>query len=420
MTNNIQDQNKPTMSNLLSAVSNAASESTSIKVGDKIEGKVIFVVKNQVLIQIENIGIGVIRGKELYTDDYISKLQIGEIVEAMVLALDSELGALELSFKSIGHDKVIAEIKEAIDNKTTVDAKIREVNRGGFMVKVRGIEGFLPASLLSPTHAIKQIGTEDKSLLNQMKKYVGQIFKVKIISLNPDSESIIVSERAVNDELITEKLNKYKIGDVVEGVIAGAVDFGLFVRFDENLDGLVHISEIAWKKVDDPRNEYKKGDKVTVKIIDIDKENRINLSIKQTMTNPWTQFVKASKVGDAFKGKIGKIVSYGVIVVNEDTDIQGLCHISQISDPILDNPTKIHDLLKLGDIKEFKILSLDNSEKLYLTLLEDFDKALQIQTEIVAKQEADKAVHMQAREDRAREAMERQNQEREVSEASNE
>jgi small subunit ribosomal protein S1 len=201
MTNINQDQNTPTMSNLLNAISNTVSETASIKVGDKIEGKVIFVVKNQVLIQIENIGIGVIRGKELYTDDYISKLQVGEIVEAMVLALDSELGALELSFKSIGHDKVIAEIKEAIDNKTTVDAKIREVNRGGFMVKVRGIEGFLPASLLSPTHAIKQIGSEDKSLLNQMKKYVGQIFKVKIISLNPDSESIIVSERAVNDEL---------------------------------------------------------------------------------------------------------------------------------------------------------------------------------------------------------------------------
>lgn len=393
---NTVDQVRPTMTDLL----NKVTGENTVNVGDTVTGKVIFVVKNEVLMEVENLGVGIVRGRELYNEEYIERLKLGENVEAAVTALDNELGVMELSFRAIGHDKVLAEINEAIENKLTVDAKIRDVNRGGFMVKVKGIDGFLPASLLSPVHAIKQVGVEDKSLLNQMKKYVGQTFKVKIININPESETIIVSERAVSDELISAKLSKFKIGDVVEGQVAGAVDFGLFVRFDDDLDGLVHISEIAWKKVDDPRNEYKTGDKVRVKIIDIDKDNRINLSIKQIIPNPWTDFVKKAKVGDIFSGRVSKIVSYGVIVVDEKTDIQGLCHISQISVPQLDNPAKIHDLLKIGETKDFKILSLDDPEKLYLTLL-DIDQALQIQQEVAERQRAERAAKEEAREEAA-------------------
>jgi small subunit ribosomal protein S1 len=383
MTNMIAD-NQPTMATLL----NAVADRVVLSVGDTIKGKIQYVVKNQVIIDIENIGVGVIRGKELYNDAYVEKLKIGEEVEAIVTALDSNLGAVECSFRAIGHDKVLTEIKEAIENKTTVEAKVRDVNRGGFMIKVQGIDGFLPASLLAPIHAVKQSG-EDKSLLNQMRKFVGQNFNVKIINFNPESESIIVSEKAVSDEYVTAKLAKHKIGDVVEGVIAGAVDFGLFVRFDDDLDGLVHISEIAWKKIDDPRTEFKNGDKITVKIIDIDGDNRINLSIKQTIPNPWVAFMKKAKIGADFKGKVVKVVSYGLIVIDEETDIQGLCHISQITDPILDNPAKIHDIVKLGDIVDFKILSIGDSEKLYLTLL-PIEQALKIHEELVAKQEADR------------------------------
>jgi ribosomal protein S1 len=382
---------RPTMSDLL----NKVADQPTVKVGDTVTGTVIFVVKNEVLLQIENMGVGIVRGRELYNEEYIERLAVGAKVEAVVTSLDNELGVMELSFRAIGHDKVWAEINEASEQKITVQAKVRDVNRGGFMVKIKGIDGFLPASLLSPTHAIKQVGIEDRSLLNQMKKYVGQTFNVKIININLENETVIVSEKAVSDELIQAKLSKYKIGDIIEGVVAGAVDFGLFVRFDGDLDGLVHISEIAWKKVDDPKNEYKPGDKVRVKIIDIDKDNRINLSIKQTIPNPWTQFAKTSKPGDVFSGRITKIVSYGIIVVNETTDIQGLCHISQISTTPIDTPAKIHSIVKVGEVREFRILNLEAEEKLYLTMIEDMDVANKIQQDLVSRQKAEKEERQQ-------------------------
>ena len=371
---------QPTMADLLKRVSNTAE----LKVGDQISGKLIFVAKNEVLLDIENIGLGIVRGRELYNEEYLARLKVGEVVEAIILDLDNELGYIELSFRAIGRDKIWSEIKQAYDSGSIIEARIRDANRGGFLVKVHGIDGFLPASLLSPAHAIKQVGIEDKSLLNQMKKYVGQTFNVKILSINPEADTLIVSEKSVSDELAQVKLKKYKVGDVVETVVVGAVDFGLFVRFDSDLEGLIHISEIAWKKVEDPRQDYKVGDKVRAKIVEIDKDNRINLSIKQLLSNPWIDFSKHTQPGDKFVGKVSKIVSYGAIVVNED-DIQGLCHISQISEEQIDSPAKIHDVLKVGEVKEFTVLGVDAEEKLYLTLL-PFELAKTVQDNLNLKQ----------------------------------
>jgi ribosomal protein S1 len=217
-----------------------------------------------------------------------------------------------------------------------------------------------------------------------MKKYIGQTFNVKIISINPEADTLIVSEKSVSDELAQVKLKKYKVGDEVDTHIVGAVDFGLFVRFDSDLEGLIHISEIAWKKVEDPRQDYKVGDKVRAKIVEIDKDNRINLSIKQLLPNPWIEFSRHTQPGDKFVGRVTKIVSYGAIVVNDD-DVQGLCHISQISEQLLDSPAKIHDVLKVGERKDFTVLGVDPEEKLYLTLL-DFDVAKNIQESLNLKQ----------------------------------
>jgi len=370
-------QNQPTMTDLLKRVGDIAA----VNVGDVIKCKVIFVVKNQVLVEIPNIGIGIIRGKELYSEDYTSDLNVGQEVEGLVIALDNELGTVELSFRAIGHDKMWSEINLQHQEKTIIDAKIKSVNRGGFLVRLKGVDGFLPASLLSPAHSVKQVGTEEKSLLNQMKNYLGQTFKVKIVNINPDTENVIVSEKAVSDELTMAKLQKYKSGDTIDGIIAGIVDFGMFVRFDEDLDGLVHISEIAWKKVDDPRREYKVGDKVKAKIIDIDQDNRINLSIKDTIVNPWIDFAKKYKAGDKFVGKITKIVTYGLIAVSEMGDIQGLCHISQVTYPVLESSTQLNEDIKVGDSMEFTILNMDAEEKLYLTRL-DADKAAKVQIEL--------------------------------------
>jgi len=359
------------------------SVADQIQVGDQISGKIIYIAKNEVLLDIENVGLTIVRGRELYNEEYLSRLQMGEIVEAIIIDLDNEKGMIEGSFRAIGRDKIWAEISEAHENQATVEAKIRDANRGGFLVKVHGVDGFLPASLLAPTHAIKNVGVEDKSLVNQMKKYVGQVFNVKIISINPEEDSLIASEKAVSDEIAAAKLSKYKIGDVIEGSVVGAVDFGVFVRFDDDLEGLVHISEIAWKKVDDPRSEFTMGQKVKAKIVDIDEENRINLSIKQTLPNPWIDFAKNTKPGDTFTGKVARIVTYGAIVTNDD-DIQGLCHISQLSENQVETPSQIHDIIKVGETRDFTVLGVSADEKLYLTLL-GFEEAKQIEKEMGEK-----------------------------------
>lgn len=374
-------QTRPTMQDLLQKV----DDNLKITVGEKVTGTIIFLAKNQCLINIHDQTLGIVRGRELYNEEFLSKLKIGEEIEAIVLELDNEIGMLELSFRAIGRDRIWNEILQAHEDKATVSAKVREVNRGGFLVKVHGVDGFLPASLLSPTHAIKNVGVEDTSLSSQMKKYLGQSFNVKILNINEENESIIVSEKAVSDEIASQNLAKYKVGDIIEGEVVGVVDFGLFVRFDEDLEGLIHISEIAWKKVEDPKKEFKLGQKVSAKIVEIDKDNRVNLSIKQTLANPWINFSKKNKPGDEFEGVVAKIVSYGAIIVN-DEDIQGLCHISQISEDHIENPAKIHDYIKVGAKMTFKILSLESDEKLYLTLL-DFDKALEIQKHLAVNSE---------------------------------
>jgi ribosomal protein S1 len=377
----VNSVSSPTMQDLL----NKVSGNPTLKIGDTIKGTVIFLAKNEAILDIPNLGIGIVRGKELYNEEYLASLKIGNEVEALVVDLDNELDMLELSFRAIGRDKIWSEIQAMYEAGGVVEAKVRDANRGGFLVKVKGVDGFLPASLLSPNHAIKTGVGEDKSVSNQMKKYIGQSFQVKIISVNPEADNIIVSEKAVSDEEMQIKIQKYKVGTIVEGNVVGAVDFGVFVRFDEDLEGLVHISEIAWKKIEDPKLEFKVGQKVKAKIIDIDKDNRINLSIKQLHPNPWLEFVKKQNIGDVFEGRVSKIVSYGAIVVNDD-DIQGLCHISQITDAQLDNPADIHKFLKIDEKKKFTILSIDNGEKLYLTLL-PLEKAQKIQESLQMKEE---------------------------------
>jgi len=370
---------QPTMADLMKHVSVA----DQIQVGDQISGTIIHIAKNEVILDIQNIGLAIVRGRELYNEEYLSRLQMGETVEAVVVELDNEKGMIECSFRAIGRDKIWAEIANAYENQVIVEAKIKDANRGGFLVKVHGVDGFLPASLLAPMHAIKNVGVEDKSLVNQMKKYIGQIFNVKIVSINPEEDSLIASEKSVSDEIASAKLSKYKVADIVEGSIVGAVDFGVFVRFDDDLEGLVHISEIAWKKVDDPRKEFTIGQKVKAKIVDIDNENRINLSIKQTLSNPWVEFAKNTKPGDTFTGKVARIVTYGAIITNDD-DIQGLCHISQLSQQPVETPSQIHDILKTGETRDFTILGVSADEKLYLTLL-DFEAAKKIEKEMGEK-----------------------------------
>jgi len=374
-------ENQPGMDDLLNYAENNPGLDRTVSPGEIIQGTVLSISKNEILIDLPGIGLGSVRGMELYNDEYLSKIKVGEEAEAMVIEVENEKGTVELSFRAIGRDQTWEELYQDFEAKKTVEAKVVHANKGGLMVKVHGVIGFLPASLLSPSHSIKQSSlSESNTLLKQMQKYIGSSFLVKIENLDKDTDKLIVSEKSVADEIINQKLSKYQIGDVIEGRVSGIVDFGLFVRFDTELEGLIHISELAWKKIEDPREHFALSQLVQARIISVDGGGRINLSIKQLQENPWVKFAQNTKPGDKIEATVTKLAPYGAICLTED-EIQGLCYIAQIAEESIE-PAQIEKYLKVGDKKSFTVIEINHSDcRLSLSLL-DYGSALRVNEEI--------------------------------------
>jgi len=224
------------------------------------------------------------------------------------------------------------------------------------MVEINNVIGFLPVSQLSLEHYPRVEDGDKNRILGVLQSFIGQLFDVQIITADSAEEKLIVSEKAVFEKEMENRLGQLKIGMVVEGTITGVVDFGAFVKFGE-MEGLVHISELAWQRIENPKDIVKVGQKVTAKIISIDK-GRVSLSIKQLQEDPWLEAVKKYQIGQTVKGKVAKVMPFGVFV-ELDKDIQGLCHIMELSHEAVKNP---EDILKPGEEKEFKIISIEPAE----------------------------------------------------------
>lgn len=371
-------QKAQTMQELLSS----GVEIRVLKAGDMVEGTLISVGKNEVYVDLEGYGVGVVRGRELYDDQAtLNALKPGDKVFASVVDPENKDGIVELSMRQAGQERVWQTIKEKLDKKEVLRTKILEANKGGLMVEINGVVGFLPVSQLSLEHYPRVEDGDKNKILQVLQSYVGQLFDVQIITADSEDEKLIVSEKAVFEEELEAKLAKLKIGQVVEGMITGVVDFGAFVKFGE-LEGLVHISELAWQRIENPKDIVHVGQKVTAKIISIDK-GRVSLSIKQLMEDPWLEAVKKYQIGQKVTGRVTKLMPFGVFV-ELDKDIQGLAHIMELSHEAVKNPEEV---LKVGEEKEFKIISIEPSEhRLGLSL-----KALQeAPKKAEAKPEAEK------------------------------
>ena len=346
-------QKAQTMQELLSS----GVEIRVLKAGDMVEGTLISVGKNEVYVDLEGYGVGVVRGRELYDDQAtLNALKPGDKVFASVVDPENKDGIVELSMRQAGQERVWQTIKEKLDKKEVLRTKILEANKGGLMVEINGVVGFLPVSQLSLEHYPRVEDGDKNKILQVLQSYVGQLFDVQIITADSEDEKLIVSEKAVFEEELEAKLAKLKIGQVVEGMITGVVDFGAFVKFGE-LEGLVHISELAWQRIENPKDIVHVGQKVTAKIISIDK-GRVSLSIKQLMEDPWLEAVKKYQIGQKVTGRVTKLMPFGVFV-ELDKDIQGLAHIMELSHEAVKNPEEV---LKVGEEKEFKIISIEPSE----------------------------------------------------------
>jgi len=331
------------------------NQPTLPKVGDLIKGKVISVSRSAVYLDIDGVATGVVRGREIIDESgEYSNLKVGDIAQATVLELENENGEIELSFRAAGHQKAWNNLQKIMEEEKVIEVPVIEANRGGLMVRVGKIEGFMPVSQLIPEHYPRVEGGDKNRILEKLREFIGKKLKVKIIDVEESENKLILSEKAAWEKEQKKVISNYKVGDIIEGKVTGVVDFGIFIEFGEGLEGLIHISELAWQRIDDPKDLVKVGDKIKAKIISIE-GTKISLSMKQLKEDPWKDVVKKYKVGDIVKGKILKINPFGAFV-ELDKDIHGLVHISELSEKKINHPSEI---IKEGGEYKFKILSLE-------------------------------------------------------------
>ena len=328
--------------------------------GDIVEGPVINIEKSAVYIDLAPMGTGIIYGKEFITArDIIKKIAIGDIVAAKVVDTNNAEGYIELSLKEARQALIWSEAEEAIKSKKILELPVLEANKGGLIIAWQGISGFLPASQLKPEHYPRVADGDKDRILDELKKLVGKKISVAIISALPKEGKLIFSEKTSGPTEVKDKekiVGKYKVGDEFEGTVTGIVDFGVFVKIEDGLEGLVHISEIDWSLVEDPRLFYKVGDKVRVKIIDI-KENKISLSIKALKENPWAEAGKKYKKDKVVEGVVIKFNKHGALASIEE-GIAGLVHVSEFG-----SEEKLRKALELGKTYTFKISLFDAKDQ---------------------------------------------------------
>jgi len=338
------------------------------ELGDLVEGPVISIEKSSVYVDLAPFGTGIIYGREfLAARDLIKKINIGDTVAAKVVEKENGDGYVELSLQEARQALVWGEAEEAIKNKTILEVTPKEANKGGLIIEWQGVIGFLPASQLKPEHYPRIEDGDKNRILEELKKLVGKPLSVSVIAAEPKEGKLIFSEKDLVQKERREIVEKYSVGDEVDGEVTGMVEFGVFVKIEEGLEGLVHISEIDWGLVEDPKKIFKVGDKVKAKIIEV-KDGKISLSLKALKENPWTEAEKKFKKGDIVEGVVIKFNQYGALVSIEE-GVSGLAHVSEFG-----TVEKLKEKLELGKTYAFQITLFEPKEqKMTLSFL-DKDK----------------------------------------------
>lgn len=347
------------------------------KVGDVVEGKIIEITSSAVYLDIAPFGTGIVLGREMKDGMSSGKLAVDEKVTATITDLESEDGFIELSIREASQEKAWEDLERKLASQEKVKTRVINANKGGLLIEVNGISGFLPVSQLSSKNYPRVEDGDKNKILGMLKKLINQELEVRVLDADKETEKLIVSEKAAQKEKDRAVISNLKVGDVVSGEVSGVVDFGAFIKFlpldkkaeevreEEKLEGLVHISELAWQLIENPRDIIKVGNKVKAQIIGID-EDKISLSIRVLEKDPWS--VIEYQVGDVVKGKVHKINHFGAFVYL-NKDIHGLAHISEMTETY---PGKnIEEMIKVGEEYDWKILSIEPKDHRMGLLLED-------------------------------------------------
>lgn len=301
-----------------------------LREGELISVRLIEKANKAVYFDVPRIGTGVIYGVELINaKNILKKLNIDDQVTAKVVMPENEEGFVELSLVEAGKQKAWQEIGELKGADEILTAKVTGANAGGLLLDVRGVQGFLPASQLAGDHYPQSESGDRQKIVEELEKLVGEDLRVKIISLNPRTNKLILSEREVEVENIKDLLEAYKEGQEVSGIISGLADFGAFVKFADQpqIEGLIHISELSHNVIDNPKEVVTVGDLVKAKILEI-KDGRVSLSLKALQPDPWDDVANNFAEGQSVKGVVYKLNPYGAFVKLPHS-LMGLIHVSE-------------------------------------------------------------------------------------------
>src|SRR3990167_2141537 len=292
-----------------------------LKAGDVVDGKIIKKKGAKLYLDLKNYGTGIVYGKEYQNaTEIIKTLKVGDKVSGKIVAVENEDGLIELSLKEAGSEMIWKEATTIKAGQDIIDIKVLDSNKGGLVMEWKGIKGFLPAAQLKPTHYPRVEGGDKEKISDELKKLVGETLSVTILDFEPKEEKLIFTEKgASGSEEIKKIIEKYKVGDVVEGDITGVVEFGVFIKIDEGLEGLAHISELDWGLVENTSTLFKVGDK------------------------------KKEKKGDIVEGKVLRLNKFGALIFLQ-AGIYGLAHISEFG-----TEKRMRELVEAGQTYVFQI-----------------------------------------------------------------
>lgn len=329
-----------------------------LKKGEIVKCTIVFIGRKLFLVDVNNQFTGIISGADLMSSVMdVRNLKVGDEISAMYRGQDPESGLLILSLRKASQMTLMSKLLENKDKNLTMTVVPTEANKGGLLIDLDGMKGFVPVSQLSPIHYPRVENADPEKILGHLRALIGKPLEVRVLNVQDDGKKIIFSERATADQSREAALKNLKVGDRVEGVVSGILSYGLFVTFD-GLEGLVHVSEIDWGHVANPSKFAKIGDKVNVEIIGLDPE-KISLSIKRLKQNPWAELAGAYKLNDIIEVPVLKISKFGVFV-ELNGGINGLIHLSEISHTPVKN---IEEVIKVGQKVKAKIITLDINER---------------------------------------------------------
>jgi ribosomal protein S1 len=326
-------------------------------IDDVVEGPVVAMGRARVFVDLHPFGTGIIYGREyLSARETLKNVNIGDTIAAKVVGKDNAEGYIELSLREARQALIWGEAEAAMQKKASFELPVTEANKGGLIIAWNGIQGFLPASQLAPAHYPRVPDGDKEKIFVELKKLVGEKLEVMIITASPKENKLIFAEKGAGQSERSSLVEKYHVGDAVEGVVTGATEFGVFVKLEEGLEGLVHISEMDWALVENPKTRYKVGDAVKVKVIEI-KDDKVSLSIKALTSDPWKLAAEKYQKDQKVEAVVIKYNKHGALASIEE-GVAGLVHISEFG-----SEAELRAKLELGKVYPFTITFFEPKDR---------------------------------------------------------